>query len=192
MKKALVVGINNYPTSPLTGCINDASVFANTLEKNGDGSPNFAIKLVNDVPTKSDLKSLIAELFSGDSDIALFYYSGHGHLNEIGGYIVTPDHKKYDEGVSMDEILTLANKSKAKDKIIILDCCYSGSFGSPAISGGNISQIIDGVVVLTASRSDESAVEVNGHGIFRNRSFLVFSNFCSELLDHPVFGFSPD
>lgn len=167
MRKALVVGINNYPTAPLRGCINDASAFANTIEKNGDGSPNFAVRLETDVPTKSSLKTMIKELFEGDSDIALLYFSGHGFFNELGGFIVTPDHQQNDEGVSMDEILVLANKSKAKDKIIILDCCNSGAFGSPAITG-NQAQIIEGVVILTASKSTESAVEVNGHGVFTN------------------------
>jgi hypothetical protein len=38
MRKALLVGINNYPTSPLTGCVNDANSIANVLESNGDGS----------------------------------------------------------------------------------------------------------------------------------------------------------
>src|SRR3989339_2172431 len=166
MKKALVVGIDSYPAAPLNGCINDASAIANTLKKNGDGSPNFSVKLKTNVPTKAQLKTLIIELFSGDNDIALLYFSGHGALNEVGGYIVTPDYQPNDEGVSMDEILTFANKSKAKDKIIILDCCHSGAFGSPASAGGVTSKIIEGVVVLTASRNSESALEVNGHGLF--------------------------
>ena len=41
MKKALIVGINSYPVSPLQGCINDASELADILESNGDNSPNF-------------------------------------------------------------------------------------------------------------------------------------------------------
>ena len=45
MKKALVIGINDYPTSPLYGCVNDASEFAKIIETQGDGSPNFSIKL---------------------------------------------------------------------------------------------------------------------------------------------------
>lgn len=68
----------------------------------------------------------------------------------------------------MDEILTLANNSKAANKLIILDCCNSGAFGSPKSAGGVAAQIMEGVVVLTASRSEESALEVNGHGVFTN------------------------
>src|SRR5260221_29488 len=66
----------------------------------------------------------------------------------------------------MDEILNLVNNSKAKDKIIILDCCNSGAFGSPAITGGAASHINAGTVILTASRDSESALEVDGHGVF--------------------------
>lgn len=184
MRKALVVGIDNYPTAPLHGCVNDASAFANTIEKNGDGSPNFSVVLKTDVPTKSELKTLIVELFSGDNDIALLYFSGHGDLNALGGYVVTPDHKKYDEGVSMDEILIIANKSKAKDKIIILDCCHAGSFGSPAISGGTTAQIMEGVVVLTASRDSESAMEINGHGVFTNLLLDALQGGAADLRGH--------
>jgi uncharacterized caspase-like protein len=128
MKKALAIGIDNYPASPLHRCVNDASAFATLIEKNGDGSPNFSVRLETNISNKAKLKSLIAELFEGDNDVALLYFSGHGFVNALGGYIVTPDFQKYDEGVSMDEILVIANKSKAKDKIIILDCCHSGGF----------------------------------------------------------------
>ena len=54
MKKALIVGINNYPDFSLSGCINDAKAIANILERNGDGSANFSIKLELDVDTKRE------------------------------------------------------------------------------------------------------------------------------------------
>lgn len=184
MKKALVIGIDNYKTSPLSGCINDASAFASIIAKNGDGSPNFSVQLKTDVATKADLKTLIKELFKGDSDIALLYFSGHGELNEVGGYIVTPDYQRNDEGVPMDEILKIANESQAKDKIIILDCCHSGAFGSPSISGGVSSQINEGVVVLTASRNSESALEVNGHGVFTNLLLDALQGGAADIRGH--------
>lgn len=166
MRKALVVGINDYPLAPLKGCINDATAVGSLIEINADGSPNFAVKLAKDVQTKSELKSMIAELFKGHNDTALFYFSGHGFINEIGGYIVTPDYKSYDEGISMDEILYLANNSKSRDRVIILDCCHSGALGSPKETMGSVSHLADGVSILTASRSDEPAFERGGQGIF--------------------------
>jgi len=169
MRKALVVGVNDYPFGALGGCINDANAIANILETHGDGSPNFDVRLMtspSDVVTRASLRKAIEELFSGEPDIALLYFAGHGSITSTGGYLVTTDAAKYDEGVSMDELLLLANKSKAKDKIILLDCCHSGACGTPTINEANISQLKEGTSVLTASRDSESALEVGGRGVF--------------------------
>lgn len=184
MKKALIIGINNYSTAPLKGCINDATAIASVLERNGDGSPNFDVKLVTDVPTKGNLKALIKSLFEGNNDTALLYFSGHGFLNEVGGYIVTPDATTNDEGVSMDEILTIANNSKTKDKIIILDCCHAGAMGSPAIASNAMAQLIEGVTILTASKASEVAMEVNGHGVFTNLLIDALHGGAADLRGH--------
>jgi hypothetical protein len=169
MRKALIVGINDYPTAPLRGCVTDAIAVGNVLARHGDGSPDFAIKLTvspSETTTRPKLRAAIGALFSGDSDIALLYFSGHGFINSRGGYIVTTDFQKYDEGISMDEILLLANQSKAKDEVIFLDCCHSGAFGSPTLTGGTLAQLSEGLTVLTASRDSESALEINGAGVF--------------------------
>ena len=53
MRKALIVGIDNYTQCPLNGCCNDAEHMAQALRRNGDDSPNFAVKLQNNVSTKA-------------------------------------------------------------------------------------------------------------------------------------------
>lgn len=184
MKKALVVGINNYKHSPLKGCINDAREFANEIKENGDESPNFEVVLATNVMKKAKLKSLIIELFEGDNDIALFYFSGHGYIDNVGGYLVTPDSRINDVGVSMDEVLSIANNSKAKNKVLILDCCHSGAFGSPTISGGAFAQINEGVTILTASRKNESAIEINGHGVFTNLLLNALNGGAADIQGH--------
>ena len=97
-EKGIMCRNKSYTSAPLKGCINDASGIATLLEAHGDGSPNFDVRLETDVPTKAKLKEMIVELFTGDCDTALLFFSGHGFLNDIGGYIVTPDYKRYDEG----------------------------------------------------------------------------------------------
>lgn len=169
MRKALVVGIDDYSNAELYGCVNDAITIANLLERNGDGSPNFSILPLTSPPnqvTRVQLRASIRKLFEGECDVALFYFAGHGMVNSTGGWIITNDFVQYDEGIPMDEILSLANQSRAKDKIIILDCCHSGAFGSPAITGSNISHLSDGVTVLTACRPYEVSTESHGQGLF--------------------------
>lgn len=166
--KALVVGIDNYATAPLSGCVNDAKAIAELLKKNGDGSPNFEVRFVPDVSTKSEMYELLDALFSqGESDIALFYFSGHG-TDELAGKIVMPDYNGRDLGIPMSEIVQLANKSKSNNKIIILDCCFSGKMGEAGFTGTKDSVLGEGVTIMTASNRDEYAVEdrITGHGIF--------------------------
>lgn len=171
MKIALVVGINYYQYgNELHGCVNDAYNVRSILERNGGGSVNFDCKLLtasdsNDSIARGDLKDHIEELFKTDAEIALFYFAGHGHIEATGGYILTSDSKRGDEGVSLSEILTLANDSSATNKIIVLDSCHSGIAGTEP-SGGQLATLSEGLTVLTASTKDQYASEEEGSGIF--------------------------
>lgn len=177
MKKALIVGIDDYPTAPLQGCVNDAIAVANTLEKNGDGSPNFSVHLITSSPS-SDISSgllqdALKELFTGDMiDMALFFFAGHGVVdpNMNVGYIVSQDGKKGAYGVSLTEILGLANNAypRIKSTVIILDSCHSGFAGEvPALGNdGQTSVIGKGVTILTACHCNGTASENDGHGLF--------------------------
>lgn len=167
MRRALVVGINDYPGSArLFGCVNDATSIGELLSSNDDGSPNFEVMLMTKGHSRSAIKSRLLELFSGDDEIHLFYFSGHGLVNEMGGYIVTPDYEKHDEGISMDDILMMAGTSKAKQKVIILDCCHAGAMGTPALMGNGLAVLGQGVVILASSRDTETSKEVGGMGVF--------------------------
>lgn len=134
---ALVVGVDEYPSAPLEGSVNDAKAVAGVLKNHGDGRPNFEVKLCVSPQkgiTKGYLRTQIKQLFASDSSVALLYFAGHGLIDSTGGYIVAVDGTREDPGISMDEILVLANKGKQNNRVVILDCCHSGAFGSPAPS----------------------------------------------------------
>lgn len=97
--------------------------------------PIFQLRLRKMFRPKVLCDGLIEECFSGDADTALLYYSGHGHIDAIGGYLVTPDYSDYDYGISLQDVLTIANNSRCKNKIIILDSCFSGFMGSINTNG---------------------------------------------------------
>jgi uncharacterized caspase-like protein len=169
MRKALIVGINDYPTAPLRGCVNDARRIKNAIEKNYDGSPNFDCRMMlapSDTITRATLRENLEKLFATESDVALFYFSGHGAITNLGGFLVTQDVKRYDEGVSMTTVLALAHQAKAHEIVIVLDCCHSGSFGAIPTSDSDTVHLRRGVSVLAASQKDEAAVEINSEGLF--------------------------
>ena len=168
-RRALVVGIDNYPTAPLAGCAFDAIRVRDLLEKNADGSPNFACRLVVDPPSPVTARALrqdIDELFAQPADLALFYFSGHGTENNLGGYLVTPDAALYHEGVAMTELLTRANQSKVDQVVLVLDCCNSGHLGATPEVANDAAVLREGVSVLSASRASEPSMETAQGGVF--------------------------
>ena len=187
MRRALIVGIDNYPGALLDGCVNDAREMGEVLETHGDGSPNFQALLMTspaDKITKPKLREAIVKLFATDCEIALLYFSGHGFVGSADGYIVTEDSKEYDEGIGMTEILKLANHSPVKNKVIILDCCYSGNMGTPNIQEGGVAQLSEGLTVLTASRDSEAAMEQGGSGVFTQLVVAALQGGAADLRGH--------
>lgn len=187
MRKALVVGINYYAHSqPLFGCVDDAHSVKAILERHGDGSVNFDVQLFtgtgpSDVVSRSNLKDYIEKLFSDDSEIALFYFAGHGHIEATGGYLLASDSQRGDEGVSLTNLLVLANASKAKNKIIVLDSCHSGIAGTPPVNDQN-AVLSEGITILTASTKDQYATEENGRGVFTTLFVDALSGVAANLV----------
>ncbi len=169
MRRALLIGIDDYPGSPLRGCINDAKAMEQLLRCNHDDSPNFSPRLMTSdgaTITRASLLESIEHLFRDEADVALLYFAGHGTTNNLDGFLVTPDAKRFNEGVGLTDVLTLANQSKAGEVVIILDSCFSGAFGQVPATRSNLANIREGVSVLTASRSTQTAAEYGDGGVF--------------------------
>ncbi len=144
-KKALCVGINDYPYdgSDLNGCVNDAKAWADLLI-NKFGFPGSDVKLMLDAQaTKASileaLKSMITGVKSGD--ILVFTNSSHGtYLADTSG-----DEEKYDEAICpydcadnliVDDDLRniFANLAEGVGLTVISDSCFSGTVTRAAIA----------------------------------------------------------
>ncbi|MDP8260010.1 MAG: caspase family protein [Candidatus Gygaella obscura] len=171
MRKALVVGINYYEhVSALCGCVEDAHAVKRILERNSDGTVNFAVKLLLGIGStapvlRSELRENIRDLFSGECETALFYFAGHGHIEETGGYLIASDAETGDEGIPLGDVITFADKSAVKNRIIVLDSCHSGIAGASS-STPTSAELKEGTTILTASTADQYATEENGAGVF--------------------------
>jgi hypothetical protein len=170
MRKALIVGIDHYShIKSLSGCVNDAHAVKAVIERHADGTVNFATPRLltasssGDSVDKSQLKEAVRELFSGDAEIALLYFAGHGYIEDTGGFLCASDCRTGDDGFSLAELMTIASNSHARNKIIILDSCHSGIAGDRPTSQG-ISEIKQGMTILTASTAEQYALEVSGGG----------------------------
>ena len=120
--------------------------------------------------TRPRLREACRELFDYTGDV-LFYFSGHGSLTKVGGYLATCESEADDWGIPMQEIIDLASLSPARDILVILDCCHAGATGTPAIFGrpgdpNPLAVLRDNMTVIASSRASESSVEAGEHSLF--------------------------
>lgn len=177
MNKALVIGIDDYQEqSSLKCCVNDATAISQLLERHEDKTKNFGVTLLTSNTsrvTNAVLEESIAKFFKSRTNIetAVLYFAGHGVIspNTDAGYILGSDACKGNWGMSLSELIALANDAKDQihSSVIILDCCHAGAAGEmTGMKNGGASVIGPGVTILTSCNEDEQAKEGQGHGVF--------------------------
>jgi Caspase domain len=184
MNRALIVGINDYgnPKLDLSGAVNDAKSIEHLLRENGDGSPNFPNPVLKEnIKSKAELAGLLVDLFKHESEIALFYFAGHGNADYFGYQLVAPDGKVHDMGLPMSQLMTIVRNSPATNKIIILDCCHAAGMEGPDTTVGMGTYLHEGVTVLASSKHSQRAYEIDGHGVFTSLLIQAMEGGAADL-----------
>lgn len=135
-RRALCVGIDSYPTAPLSGCCNDARLWQTTLQRYG-----FDAELLLDPPRQA-LHGAMEGLFSQarPGDEIVLQYAGHGtQLKDLDGDEADGDTPGQDEALCPldfadgaflidDDIGALIDRVVPGVRLtIFMDCCHSGS-----------------------------------------------------------------
>jgi ATP-dependent Clp protease ATP-binding subunit ClpC len=122
----------------------------------------------------------IADAARDTTDTLLVYYSGHGFVADDGRFYLGMRETSHDKwkhtGMPYDQLRSAVIDSPAANKLIVLDCCYSGqAIEMLADANGLGGQLdVEGTYVLTASSATRLAHAPEGH---RN------SAFTAELID---------
>ena len=138
MKRALCVGINDYPVrgADLKGCVNDAKSWARLLEEHYRFEPANVTMLLNKQATKQAILAALDALIAGSKrgDVVVFTNSSHGtYVADTDG-----DEPMYDEAMcpyDMKKNLIVDDELRVRfAKIpsgvhltVISDSCFSGS-----------------------------------------------------------------
>ncbi len=133
---ALIIGISTYRADPklteLPGVRQDVAQMAELLNTDGDfDSLEHHLDL-----TLREMTEAVDRFYGarGVRDLALFYFSGHGlrHEKDDSLFLAASDTEEgnlHATGFDLDGTLRgMLNSTKAEQKVVLLDCCYSGSF----------------------------------------------------------------
>lgn len=147
-KRALLVGINQYPNAPLKGCVNDALMMGHVLTDHFGFLPGAEMRLVvDDRATKKGILDRLEWLVEGarPGDVLVFHYSGHGAQvpdrsgDEIDALdeCLCPVDFDWDDPLLDDQLGEIINSvPEGANLTMLLDCCHSGT-GTRAI-GTNV------------------------------------------------------
>ncbi|MFD6395560.1 caspase family protein [Nocardia sp. NPDC060249] len=99
-------------------------------------------------------------------DVLLFYFSGHGKLDQAGNlHLVLPDSDPDQielSSVPFGVVKRHISKSRAQARIVILDCCFSGNAIETMSTSADLvtfeTQNIEGTYVLTSSPKNKPSL----------------------------------
>jgi tetratricopeptide (TPR) repeat protein len=195
-RKALIIAIGEYngKLKSIDYCINDGKEMIDILTKLGYDNQTLIGKV-----TSSTLRKTIFSFFQDKNitaeDTIIFYFSGHGVPDETGKVFLASSETDPEipsmDGFSFDDLTFLFDKKcPSLRKVMILDCCYSGSaeIGGKGIGSSekdseinevnkgksildeksNVIEQGEGKYLLAASQGYQEAFDLkeSGHSIF--------------------------
>jgi len=184
---AILVGINNYERCGLLSfAAQDVGALKEILlDPRRGGYQEEYVKLLTDndgfKPHRANILRTVRNMTraADAQDDLLFCFSGHGLTAEGKAYLVPTEGSSEDASdscVSIAEIRSLIEQSKANSKLMILDACYSGlEMGKPA-TGRMTAEFEEslkstseaGIAVLSSCKANERSLEDPelAHGVF--------------------------
>lgn len=143
VRRALLIGVDAYQhgLDPLSTTVKNVERLAQVL-KNSEIGGYEVTALLN--PTARKMGIEIEQLFvrCSKSDLALFFFSGHGIKNDAGDlFFATCDTQLNSDGtlkeataIAASSVRQWMNNSRCKHQVVILDCCFSGAFSPNVIA----------------------------------------------------------
>lgn len=179
LSRAVLVGVADYVNlSALDAVRNNLADLADALSADTVwGLPPENCLVVPDPASATQLLDPLSNAARIATDTLLFYYAGHGlpHPTNSSLYLALPgsDRERMYTSVQYEQVREVLRTSKARRRIVILDCCYSGraleSMGDASTALAN-EAAAEGTFVLAAAA--ENAIALSPAG-WRNTAFTT-------------------
>lgn len=163
--RALLIGNSTYPADEhnlqvLKGPVKDIAAMNRALIDEDTGLfDDVDVTLLPEATSTRALRTMSKFFGSADrDDVLLVYFSGHGKLDQSGRlHLCMQDTETTDllsTAVSSTRINEFAEASRARNVVVVLDCCHAGAF-----RGGDFGDAVAGPgrYVLTSCRGTQLA-----------------------------------
>lgn len=164
---ALLIGNNNYASSPLRNAVNDARDLGGALKELG-----FTV-IVKENATRRDMIDAIREFGNAldGANTALFFYAGHAMQFKDRNYLIPIDAAMGSEedvtffAVEVGQVFDRMDRAKTRFNFLVLDACRDNPFASSfKVSSGGLAQMSSPSGTLIGYATAPGSVAADGYG----------------------------
>ncbi len=195
---ALLIGVSEYGAGipALPECVVDVDAMQRVLVHPEMGGFAAADITVLRDPQRQEMVDAIHQLFNNRNkdDLLLFYFSGHGMMDEdeyklhfanSGTYNNENSRVYAPSAVEAAYIHQRLTYSKSKRLVLILDCCYSGAFAKEMTKGDNTINLENylggkGRAILTSSSASERSLGAKVTTEHGNSGLSIYTRYLVE------------
>ncbi len=150
MAASLLIGVSQYEDSSFTAlpaAAKDVDVLQEVLRHPNIGSQRSAEVAVLKDPNLTELRGAIESLYSNrqSNEVVVLYFSGYGIVDDRGRLFLacrsTSRAMLEDTAISMAELQACLEVCRSQQMVVILDCCFSGTFAKGMVSPSDVDAI---------------------------------------------------
>ncbi|GHB62143.1 hypothetical protein GCM10010377_61570 [Streptomyces viridiviolaceus] len=157
------------------------------------GVPGDRVEVLDQPSSEGQVVAAVKRAAAEASDTLVVYYAGHGLLDPEDSndlYLALPesrtDDHHIDSAIRYDTLKRYIRSSRAKRKVVLLDCCYSARAMAGAMGSGAANLVhkadVDGTCLIAAARETALALAVPGE------KYTAFTGALLEVLERGVEG----
>ncbi|MGV9383509.1 caspase, EACC1-associated type, partial [Nonomuraea sp. NPDC003707] len=199
--RAVLIGVGTYThLPPVKAALNSLARFTSVLTGPLCAWPADRISVLSDVRQPGDLPDRLVELFEPAKDVALFYYVGHGQVDPFDtlclGLVDSRKEatRRRTTSLPFDAVRHALVSSRARTKIVILDCCYAGlaAEGPGSLTAPDMLDHTRGTGAYTLAAAGEFATAWYDTDTAAPTPQTYFTQYLVDVIEAGIAGEGPD
>ena len=198
--RAVLIGTSEYRhLTPVGAARHSLARMHRLLTGPWCGWPEDRVTVLEDEPGPGELPDRLLDLFEETADVALFYYVGHGQIDDEDQLCLglvgsrTEPHRRATTSLPFAAVRRAMLLSPAATKVVMLDCCFSGlaTHREHALAGPAGDVLLErasrtGAYTMTASSADTTAWFENDPELAQPQTY--FTKYLADLVETGIPG----